>query len=198
LKKNILKNKKPIIASLLVLFFIILVRWIAHTRLQSFWDLFLIILLTQVGYRYVNARLLIIVLITQMSMWSYFTHRWHTSYIDPEEHAIIKSITKSIPKNVNMVTLTWAYMSMMTWYMDNEIYSTYQGIGSHIFNRNEIRDMRYDTAILCKNLQLLPGNTFIYVWSNERFSSTVNNPCLYEIKKWSNNARLLGYAPMLK
>lgn len=193
-----LKEWVPLMLSIVIIFFIITFRGIGHTRFQSFWDLFLIIFISQLWYRYINVKILTIITVLQISMWSYFTHRWHTPYIEKEELDIIKNITSSMPKNINIVTLTWAYMSMMTGYVDNEIYSTYQGIWSTVFDKNELKEMRWNKSVLCKNLELIDGNTFIYVGAKEVFTSTIDNPCLHEIKNWHNNARLLVYKGVSK
>lgn len=100
---------------------------------------------------------------------------------------------ENIPKNVSLVTLTGAYMSSMTPYYDGEIYSTYQGVGSDVFNKNELTQMRKEKQILCKNLELLPHKVFVYFGAKEVFKSTQNNPCLTLIKKWNTGAQLLYY-----
>jgi hypothetical protein len=98
-----------------------------------------------------------------------------------------------MPEDVSMVTLTWAYMSMMTWYTDNEIYSSYQWISNESIESKALEKMRHNKSVLCKNLSLLPKKVFVYVGSREYFTSTLDNPCLKEVKKWNNNARLLYY-----
>jgi hypothetical protein len=53
-----------------------------------------------------RAKIIIIFLLIQTSLWFSFSQQWHTSFIDSEENEIIKNIAINMPEDVSMVTLT--------------------------------------------------------------------------------------------
>ncbi len=191
-KINITQFKNPYFIVLLFILVSILLRWIAHNRLESFLDLFLILFLTKY-YIKINKKIIAVFLILYTIPWFLFTQKWHKSFIDRKEDSIIRNIVHNMPENVSLVTLTWAYMSMMTAYTEKEVYSTYQGIWSIVFDEKNITKMRHNQAILCGQLALLPGKVFVYVGSKEKFKSTINNNCLRHIRTWENNAKFYSY-----
>ena len=85
-------------------------------------------------------------------------------------------------------------MSIMTQYTDMEIYSSYQGVSGHVWSQSTKKSMRINKNALCRELKKLGKPTFLYVGVREKFTSHHNNPCLVEVKKWNNGARLL-YLP---
>ena len=186
--------KKPHIILCIIIGLMVIFRCIAYTRLWSFLDLFLIILIVKTFYHTIQKKWIYIFMVIQVAIWWIFAYKWHTPFIDKEEYEIIRNITKNIPENVTMVTLSAGYMSWMTGYMDNEIYSLSQWISSNIWSWTDKENMQFDKRLLCRKLSTLPGDIFIYVGVKEKFTSTQNNECLSEVKKWRNNARLLLYA----
>lgn len=193
-RKNHL-HKNPHIMLLIVVAFMVIFRCIAHTRLGSFLDLFLIIFITKTLGNFLPKKWVILFVIIQITTWWTFAGDKikHTPFIDYEEYKIIKEITQNIPKNVTMVTLSWSYMAWVDGYHENEIYSLYQWISWEVWSNDDKKWMMHNKNLLCMNLSRLPGNVFIYVGSKEPFTSTRNNKCLSEVKKWDNNARLLHY-----
>lgn len=185
--------KHPLVWLVVIITWMVISRSIAHTRLQSFVDLFFIIFLVRFWYFFLPKKVIIIILLIQAILWSIFVFQWHTPFLSQQEDLDIQKMLENIPKNVSLVTLTGAYMSSMTSYYDGEIYSTYQGIGSDVFNKDELTKMRRDKKILCKNLGLLPHKVFVYFGVKEKFTSTQNNQCLSLIKKWNTGAQLLYY-----
>ncbi len=185
--------RKPHVLTLAVIAFMVIFRCIAHTRLGSFFDLFLIIVLTKTLYHGIQKKWLSLLIVIQMITWWGYAYRWHTPYIDTTEYGIIQNVTQNLPDDVTLVTLTGAYMSWMTGSTESEIYSLYQWISSSVWSSEEKKLMQYKKGLLCKNLSILPGNVFVYVGSKEKFPSTRDNSCLKETIKWPNNARLLQY-----
>lgn len=185
--------KNPHFLLLMTISLMVIFRCIAHTRLWSFLDLFLIIFLTKTLYGSIQKKWISLFLALQMIIWWIFVSRWHTPFIDETEYQIIENVTRDLPENVTLVTLTGAYMSWMSGFTQSEIYSLYQWVSSSIWPSEEKNLMKYKKGLLCKNLNYLPGNVFVYVWAREKFTSTVNNRCLQEVIKWPNNARLLRY-----
>lgn len=185
--------KHPLVWLVAIITWMVISRSIAHTRLQSFVDLFFIIFLVRFWYFFLPKNILIAALLAQSILWSIFVFQWRTPFLSQQEDIDIQNMLENIPKNVSLVTLAGAYMSSMTSYYDGEIYSTYQGVGSNIFNKNELTQMRRDKKILCKNLGLLPHKVFVYFGAKEKFTSTQNNQCLSLIKKWDTGAQLLYY-----
>lgn len=67
-------------------------RGIAHSRLQSFLDLFLILIFIQHASFYVTKKWILIAAIIQSVLWfSIFIHD-HTSHINSQEAQIIKKV----------------------------------------------------------------------------------------------------------
>lgn len=167
-------------------------RWIAHTRLESFMDLFAILFILK-NITQNHRKILIIFALIQLSLWFWFLGKWHTAFIDRDENSLIQEIVQTMPENVHMVTLSSGYMSMMTGYTSREIYSPDFGIWANKFSKKEWRLMRYDPDVLCKNLSYIPGDVILYVWTKEAPKSTQNNTCLREIKRWTNGAQIFYF-----
>lgn len=182
--------KKPHIISTLLIALIILFRSIAHTRLWTFLDLFLIIIITRSLYHLLDKKWIYIFIVTQCVVWGIFVNKWHTPFINKTEYAIIRDVTRDMPTDVTLVTLSWAYMSWLTGYTDREIYSPHQWIWQKIWTPLERKNMKYMTHVLCDNLSKLPWNVIIYIGARENYSSLKDNPCITEVQKWQNGSRL--------
>ena len=109
--------------SLLVLF-----RCIGHSRLQSFVDLFLIILMVKMFAEHIKIQWLYVFCIIQIFLWFSFANKWHQPYISAPEDSLIKNIVGNIPNNVKIVTLDGSYLTWLSKYTDHEIYSLKRGI----------------------------------------------------------------------
>lgn len=189
-KKNILRS--PYSWLLLFTFLMLIFRWIAHTRIGTFFDLSVIIFLT-VYWASLRKNIFILFLIIQMWLWFSFWAKWHSSYIDQEEKKIMHNLIQTVPENIKIVTLTSSYTSMLIWYSKKEIYSPEFGIGRSVFHGSDLQKMRIDEEILCKNLWLLSWEVILYVGAKERSKSTTHARCLHEIIRWDNKARLLYF-----
>lgn len=67
-------------------------RGIAHSRFQSFLDLFLILIFIQHASFYITKKWILIAVVIQSLLWfSVFTHD-HTSHITGQEAQIIKKV----------------------------------------------------------------------------------------------------------
>lgn len=188
------KNKKnPELLLVIILTLIVSMRCIAHTRMWSFLDLSIIILITKNLYPYLQKKWVYLVLLVQIAIWWTTVYTYHTPYIGKEEHEIIKSFTKNIPKDVTLVTLSGAYMSWISGYMDSEIYSLYQWVSSDVWTEEMKYSMRNEPDILCENLSHLSGKVVLFRWKNDRFSSLENNHCLIQIMDWWNGSSLWLY-----
>lgn len=172
--------------------FMVVFRCIAHTRLESFMDLFVIIFILK-NITQNHRKILIIFALVQLTLWFWFVSKWHTSFIGRDENSLIQKIVQTMPKDVQMVTLSSKYMSMMTWYTSREIYSQNFGIWANTFSKKERESMHYDHDTLCKKLSYIPGNVVLYVWVKEAPLSTQNNVCLREIKRWKNGAQIFYF-----
>ncbi len=192
--KNVKKLiRKPYIICTLLIAFIIIFRSIAHTRLWTFLDLFLIIAITRSLYHLIDRKWIYIFVITQCVLWGTFVNKWHTPFIDRTEYDIIRDVTRDMPRDVTLVTLSWAYMSWITGYTNREIYSPHQWIWQTVWSPLERNEMRNSPKILCNNLSKLTWNVILYIWARERFSSLKNNACIREVQKWGNGTRLFLY-----
>ena len=140
----------------------VFLRSIGHSRIQTFMDLFLIILITKVFFQYINAKWISILIVIQACLWSHFSSIWHKPYISPDENNRIRNIVHSIPENVKIVTLSPAYNAYLSKYTDREIYAPSYGISQKIWGKSA-KKMRYDKILFCENLQKLSGNVFVYV-----------------------------------
>jgi hypothetical protein len=127
-------------------------RSIAHTRLQSFVDLFIIIIITKILFQYVSSKWIIIFIVIQSLLWVSFSSKWHTPFISLEENDRIKRIATTLPDSVHIVTLSPAYNAWMSKYTAREIFSLQQGIGQKLWTWKDRKRMKYDKMILCKNL----------------------------------------------
>lgn len=136
--KNIKKLlKKPHVLLLIIVSFMVIFRCIAHTRLWSFLELFLIILLVKTLYGSIQKKWLSLFVVLQIIIWWIFANRWHTPFIDTAEYSIIKNVTQDLPKDVTLVTLTGAYMSWVSGFTQSEIYSLYQWVSSSVWSSEE-------------------------------------------------------------
>lgn len=185
--------KKPYIISTLFIGLIVVFRSIAHTRLWTFLDLFLIIFITRFLYYYIEKKWIYVFIMTQCIVWGVFVNKWHTPFINQTEYQIIREVTRDVPSDVTLVTLSWAYMSWLMGYTNREVYSLYQWISSEVWSYDEMYSMRYDSKILCEKLKKLDGNIVIFRWVNEKFPSLSHNHCIKEIRRWRQGTSLLVY-----
>lgn len=185
--------KRPYVITWVLLFLLVLSRSIAYTRLGSFVDLFLIIAITRSLYTVFDKKWICIFFVAQVVTWGIFVNKWHTPFIDRIEHGIIQDMTRKMPESVHLVTLSWSYMSWITGYTNREIYSTYQWVGQDIWTSLERQNMKNNKEKLCTALWKLPRNVVVYIWARERYKSTENNPCLIQIKRWTQGTRLFLY-----
>lgn len=185
--------RKPYIICSVLLTLIIVFRSIAHTRLWTFLDLFFIIAITRSLYHLIERKWIYIFIIIQCIMWGIFVNKWHTPFIDRTEYEIIRDVTRDMPRDVTLVTLSWAYMSWITGYTDREIYSPYQWIWQAVWSPLERKNMRHIPVTLCDNLSKLPWNVVLYIWAREKFASLENNTCIRQVQKWDNGTRLFLY-----
>lgn len=183
----------PVVVATFLLALLILFRFIAHTRLWTFLDLFLIIFITRYLYMYFCRKWIYIFLITQCVLWWTFVLKWHTPFLDKTEYTIIRDITREMPENISLFAMSWAYMSWITGYTNREIYSPRQWVWQQMWSHLEKKNMQSSPAILCRNLSKLRGDVIIYVWAREEYRSIVDNICIKEIKKWNNWTRLFLY-----
>lgn len=189
--KSLLRRPHIIVSFLLLV--LVISRSIAHTRLWSFVDLFLIIAITRSLYAVFDKKWICIFLLAQIVCWWVFVNKWHTPFIDKVEYDIIRDITREMPESVTLVTLSSAYMSSITGYTNNEIYSPSQWVGSLLWTSEERKNMKNNPQILCDNLSKLSGNIIIYDWAREKYKSVKNNPCLIQVKRWNNGTQLFLY-----
>lgn len=189
--KNLLRLPSVLIAGLLALF--IVLRFIAHTRMGTFLDLFLIIIITRYLYTFFHRKWIYIFLIIQCIVWWTFVSKWHTPFVDQTEYRIIQDITHDMPENISLVTLSWAYMSWISGYTNREIYSPRQGIWQDIWSPLERKNMENTPQVLCSNLSKLSWNVILYIWAREQYTSLTNNACIKEVKKWENGTKLFLY-----
>ncbi len=182
--------KKPHTVSALLIGLIVVFRSIAHTRLWTFLDLFLIIIITRSLYHLFDRKWIYVFIITQCVVWGVFVNKWHTPFIDQTEYKIIRDVTRDMPRDVTLVTLSWAYMSWLTGYTHREIYSPHQWIWQMLWTSLERKNMKYIPNKLCNNLSKLPWNVVIYIGARENYSSLKDNPCITEVQKWQNGSRL--------
>lgn len=122
-------------------------RSIAHSRLQSFFDLFLILIMTKFLFEYIKIKWLVVLVIIQAILWLSFASRWHEPYISRYENTIIKNITKDIPEEIKMFSFTPGYNSWLKRYMTAEIYSP----GA----RKTLKMVSHDQQKLCSHLENL-------------------------------------------
>jgi len=187
-KKN--PVKKLFIHPLTVIFWIIgvmvFLRFIAHSRLQSFFDLFLILVITRFLFEYIKTKWLIILVIIQVILWLSFASQWHEPYVSQYENNIIKNIVQDMPKEVKIFSFTPGYNSWLKRYTASEIYSPK--------TREILRKVSRDEKQLCSHLELLWGDIYIYIGEHEYMSSTVKNPCIKTVHEWKNGSRLLNYS----
>lgn len=125
----------------------VLFRSIAHSRLQSFFDLFLILIITKILFEYIKIKWLLILIIIQAVLWFSFASRWHKPYISHYENAIIQNITQDVPKEVKIFSFTPGYNSWLKRYMVEEIYSP----GS----REKFQKISHNRDELCSHLKLI-------------------------------------------
>jgi|GEM_PF-1284593 len=140
----------------------VFLKSIAHSRIQTFMDLFLIIAITKVFFQYIGTKWIFVLMIIQVCLWSQFAYTWHKPYISLDENSRIKNMVHSIPDNVKIVTLSPAYNSYLSKYTAREIYAPGHGISQKIWGKS-YKKMRYEKNTLCENLQQLSGNIFVYV-----------------------------------
>lgn len=189
--KNLLRL--PAAAFALLLGILVVFRFIAHTRLWTFLDLFLIIIITRYLYTFFHRKWIYIFLIIQCIVWWTFVSKWHTPFVDQTEYRIIQDITHDMPENISLVTLSWAYMSWITGYTNREIYSPRQWIWQNIWSFSERKSMKNTPQVLCNNLSKLTWNVILYIWAREQYASLMNNTCIKEVKKWENGTKLFLY-----
>jgi hypothetical protein len=185
--------KNPLILSFMMVSIMVFFRSIAHTRLQSFVDLFIIIIITKILFQYISSKWIIIFIVIQSLLWVSFSSKWHTPFISSEENYRIKLIATTLPDSVHIVTLSPAYNAWMSKYTTREIFSLQQGIGQKLWTWKDRKRMQYDKLILCKNLWIIPGNIVIYTGAKEWYPATKDNKCLKEVYTWQDNARLFTY-----
>ena len=179
----------------MVLFLIVLVsiRFMAYTRLWSFLDLFIIILLTKNLYHLFQKKWIYIFLLIQCITWFTFASKWHTPFISVQENKIIKNLIQNMPEKATPVALSASTMSMMTGHTAREIYSTRQWVSGKIWTKTEKNLMKSNKDALCKSLSKLPWEPFIYIGSYENFWSINENPCIRKVVEWENGSRLFLY-----
>lgn len=185
--------KMPQFITAVIIGGMVLFRSIAHTRLWPFFDLFLIVLITQIFYSSFHKIWIYIFLIIHMTTWWVWAYQSHTPFIAEKEYQTIRAIARDMPDNGNLVTLTGAYMSWMSDVFDREIYSLYQGVSSKVWSKKDRKQMKYDKEFLCKNLRKIPWDVFVYLWSKEIFTSPLDNPCLEIVHKWSHGGQFFHY-----
>lgn len=178
-----------------ILFVLVWMRSIAHTRLWSFLELFLIILVVRYVWVYIRHKWIYGILIFHVILWITFAGKYHTPFVDKKEQNIIQSIVREMPDTATLVTLSGAYMSWISGYTDREIYSLYQGVSSETWTDEERYLMRYYPKVLCKNLWKIPGDVFVFRWVNESFfPSLEKNSCLKTVAQWGNGSALMFYS----
>ncbi len=187
-KKNITKNilYNPLVIIFSVITLMVFFRSIAHSRLQSFFDLFLILIMTKFLFEYIKIKWLVVLVIIQAILWLSFASRWHEPYISQYENTIIKNITQDIPKQVKIFSFTPGYNSWLKRYTAAEIYSP----GS----REKFKKISHDRNELCSHLELLWGSIYIYIGEHEYIGSILKNPCLRTVHEWENGSKLLNYS----
>lgn len=185
--------RSPIILYTFLLWIFITFRFVAHTRLWTFLDLFLIIILTRHFYHLFHRKWIYVFLIIQCALWLSFVNKWHTPFIEQNELNIIKKIIPNMPEDINLVTLSWAHMSWLMGYTNREIYWPSQWIGREIWSPLERKNMKIDPLVLCSNLSKIDGKVIIYIWAQENYPSLFNNNCIGEIRVWNNGTRLFTY-----
>jgi hypothetical protein len=188
LKQNTVKKlfTHPLTIIFLVIGAMVFFRFIAHSRLQSFFDLFLILILTKFLSEYIKTKWLLVLVIIQAILWLSFASQWHKPYISEYENTIIKNITQDMPKEVKIFSFTPGYNSWLKRYTAAEIYSP----GS----REKFKKISQDRNELCSHLQLLWGSIYIYIGEHEYIGSILKNPCLRTVHEWGNGSKLLNYS----
>jgi hypothetical protein len=190
--KKSIKNLYQILFICWFLWVIVITQSIAYSRIQTFVEIFLIILISQIPYRSINKKILIVVIIIHMSFWFAVVQKWHTPDISYAEHEILKDFIKNTPEDATIVTLDAGYMSMMMGLTSKEIYNPDYWIWTEIFIQSDSKKIRTQPQIFCKNLFFLWKKIFVYKWINDISPSLYHNACLQEIKSWGD-AKLFLY-----
>lgn len=60
--------------------------------------------------------------------------------------------------------------------------------------KNDTIRLSKDKKFLCDTLSHVNKEVFIYRGAQEKAISSIDNPCLQVIKKWSNGAQLMHYS----
>lgn len=188
--KSLVKN--PYILTFGVVAFLVIFRGIAHSRFQSFFDLFLLLIFTQYASVYVWKKWIYTLLVIQMILWAWIFAHDHTSPIDSQEGDIIKGIVENMPDNAQLFSLSSEYRALMTGYGHRDFRDEERKYLS-IKTKNERIQLSKDKQFLCEKLWNVENEVFLYRGAKEKVLSPVDNPCLRVIKRWSNGAQFMHY-----
>ncbi|MCB9806817.1 hypothetical protein H6768_02855 [Candidatus Peribacteria bacterium] len=112
-KKDI-NLRNPYLATALFLTIFVAFRCIAHTRMGSFLDIFIIIVISKLFYSSIQRKWIYIFLLVQLITWALFTNHWHKPVLTAQEHKNISELFRDIPSSVVPVALSGNTMSLMT------------------------------------------------------------------------------------
>lgn len=185
--------KNPYVLTFGVVAFFVIFRGIAHSRFQSFFDLFLLLIFVQHASVYISKKWIYILLIIQTVLWFWIFSHDHSSPIDYQESIIIKGIVKNIPENAQLFSLSSGYRALMTGYGHRDFRDEDRKYLS-IATKNDRIQLSKDKQFLCDRLWKVENEVFLYRGAKEKVLSPINNPCLRVIKTWDNGAQFMHYS----
>lgn len=179
-KKNIILNKSHWVLFWVIALMVVL-RCIAHTRMEAFFDLTLILLSSQILPQIFSKKTLVYIVWIQALLWGSHLNFYHTPGITEPELKNIEAIQKYIPKNSKIFALNAVYMPWLQWYSGIEILAPYIA-GYTKNNWTSLSYIMQSKKELCGFLKKMPKNTYLFVWEKERFYPAIEeNNCLNEV-----------------
>lgn len=188
-KKKYTKKNYGYIFIVILIGSLVIFRWIAYNRLESFLQLVMILLIIKYPQIY-QKKWIWAVLVLQVILWSITVKEYFIVRISTEEYKNIEQMLSKAPKNIYIINLSHPYRAALAGRSTLDIRDMYNTLIKDMTKAEESK-IRHDKSYFCEKLSQLNRPTFVYSWSLDNFASEQNNPCLIPIKSWKNWAQLL-------
>lgn len=191
------KSRKYVYSGKKYYFFLItaillILRISGHTRIWAFFDIFLIIYISQMAVLVAHKKYILTVIAIQGLVWLWYTYQNHKPTISADELSAIEHIKENMTESKYLINFSGNYTSWILGYSGLSIESLY-GVKIKSTTRKERIHMRDNHKEFCSLLDWKNQTAYIFMGRIEQTTFPQKAPCIKEVKKFANWARLFVY-----
>lgn len=171
---------------------LLILRISGHTRIWAFFDIFLIIYMSQMAVFVTHKKYILTIIAIQGMLWLWYTYQNHKPTISTGDLSAIEHIKENMIESQYLINFSENYTSWILGYSGLNIESLY-GIKIKKTTQKEKIHMRDNPEQLCSLLDWKKQTVYIFMGWIEKTTFPQKAICIKEVTTFANWAKIFIY-----